>query len=183
MPLLIVDEHAPVRRGKQVGARVAVAVCVGAQAKGCTAAEKSLYEALIINRAVVVAIEQQERIAEAAERRAQARARFVFHRRHLIADVYAKARAIAKGVHDFFGQIAQQQHDLFNAERPDLLEQVLQERLALERIHRLGLVVGKRPQARAGSAGQDDGLADGGKGGISHCERFLCRRKYTCIVP
>ncbi len=77
-----------------------------------------------------------------------------------VVDVDAERAAVAEVAADDLGQERQSDDDVVDAVPLEQLDDVLHARLVADGHHRLGLVAGERPQARALSAGHDDGAHD-----------------------
>ena len=117
-----------------------------------------LDEAREVDVAERVAGDDEERVVEPPRRalhRAGGAERRLLDR---VADVDAERLAAAEVAPDRLREKGDGDDHVLEAVAPEELDDVLHARLADDRHHRLGLVRGQRPQARALSAGHDDGL-------------------------
>ena len=127
-----------------------------------------------------VAVGQQERVvADEALGQFRRLAGAVLHLLPRVADREAKRRAVTEMLLDDLGFPAGDEAELAHALRGNAADDVLEDRLALDRQHRLGQLVGERAHSGAFPGGEDDSLH---APNLSNINALACMRRMRCLA-
>ena len=157
-PSAVEDRNEAVTAYDHAVPRVAVRVRVDGDLRRRARLHVRPPHAIELHRPVVIAVQQQEPVVELIGRVAHSIGGQIVRVRYPVADLDSVVRAVAEVVDHRVGHVAEQQQNAVQTLLAEHLNDVAEERLAVERDQGLGQSVRQRRQTGAPPAGQNHGL-------------------------